>query len=266
MQEAQPRKGLSNIELENFALNANAQNMSKEMERILAENELLITEWSPIHLHEMLKTWFWKDDVHEISAANVWQQTCQQLYLPRLKDDIVFQSTLNKGSDNKDYFGFAHGKKDDEYNSFSFGKSTSPPLETLLLIEPSVASEYQNKLDNIVQSEKRTANTKIEQIYVGSGSTESVTEKKIELERSETVEEKIRKRFYASIELDSLVAKKQFSDLVDEVILQFTSKIGVKVKISLEIEAESASGFDESLQRAVKENCNVMKFKNAEFE
>ncbi len=38
------------------------------------------------------------------------------------------------------------------------------------------------------------------------------------------------------------------------------------MKISLEIEAESATGFDDSLQRAVKENCNVMKFKNAEFE
>jgi hypothetical protein len=63
-----------------------------------------------------------------------------------------------------------------------------------------------------------------------------------------------------------LTAKKQFADLVDEVILQFTSKAGVKVKISLEIEAESELGFDDGMQRAVKENCNVMKFKNAEFE
>jgi predicted AAA+ superfamily ATPase len=262
MQEAQPGKGLSNIQWENFALNANAQNMSKEMERILAENELLITEWSPIHLHEILKTWFWKEDVHEISAANVWQQTCQQLYLPRLKDDIVFQSTLNKGSGNKDYFGFAHGKKDDEYNSFSFGKATSPPLETLLLIEPSVASVYQNKLD-VIESEKE-ASKKTEKTNVDVDSTKTKENK--EEKGSETVEPTTRKNFYASVELDPLTPKKQFSDLVDEVILQFTQKSGVKVKISLEIEAESAAGFDDSLQRAVKENCSVMKFKNAEFE
>ena len=60
--------------------------------------------------------------------------------------------------------------------------------------------------------------------------------------------------------------KKQFADLVDEVVQQFTIQPGVKVKIAIEIQAESPSGFDESLQRVVKENCNVLRFKNAEFE
>jgi hypothetical protein len=30
--------------------------------------------------------------------------------------------------------------------------------------------------------------------------------------------------------------------------------------------SEAAAGFDDGLQRAVKENCNVLRFKNAEFE
>ena len=76
----------------------------------------------------------------------------------------------------------------------------------------------------------------------------------------------VKKQFYGSIELDAIQAKKQFSDLVDEVILQFTSRPGVKVKIAIEIQADSTTGFDDGLQRAVKENCNVLKFKNAEFE
>jgi hypothetical protein len=37
-------------------------------------------------------------------------------------------------------------------------------------------------------------------------------------------------------------------------------------RASIEIQAESHLGFDDSLQRAVKENCKVLKFKNAEFE
>jgi hypothetical protein len=32
------------------------------------------------------------------------------------------------------------------------------------------------------------------------------------------------------------------------------------------MQAESDAGFDDGLQRAVKENCNVLRFKNAEFE
>jgi hypothetical protein len=31
-------------------------------------------------------------------------------------------------------------------------------------------------------------------------------------------------------------------------------------------QAESDTGFDDGLQRAVKENCKVLRFKNAEFE
>lgn len=75
-----------------------------------------------------------------------------------------------------------------------------------------------------------------------------------------------KKRFYGSIDLDPILAKKQFADLVDEVVLQFTSRPGVKLKIAIEIHADSATGFDDGLQRAVKENCNVLRFKNAEFE
>ena len=38
------------------------------------------------------------------------------------------------------------------------------------------------------------------------------------------------------------------------------------VKIAVEIQAENEAGFDDNLQRAVKENCKVLKFKSAEFE
>lgn len=53
---------------------------------------------------------------------------------------------------------------------------------------------------------------------------------------------------------------------VEEVVLQFTAKPGLKVRIAIEIQAETGTGFDDNLQRAVKENCKVLKFKSAEFE
>src|SRR5207249_495002 len=76
----------------------------------------------------------------------------------------------------------------------------------------------------------------------------------------------VKRQFYGKIDLDPIMAKRQFADLVDEVVLQFTSRPGVHVKIAIEIQAESSTGFDEGLQRAVKENCNVLHFQNAEFE
>jgi hypothetical protein len=50
------------------------------------------------------------------------------------------------------------------------------------------------------------------------------------------------------------------------VVQQFTAKLGVEVKISVEIEVWSKEGFDEALQRTIKENCNMLRFGSAEFE
>jgi hypothetical protein len=58
----------------------------------------------------------------------------------------------------------------------------------------------------------------------------------------------------------------EFATIVEEVIQQFTTKLGVDVTISVEISARGTDGFDEALQRSVKENCNVLRFNNAEFE
>ena len=40
----------------------------------------------------------------------------------------------------------------------------------------------------------------------------------------------------------------------------------MNVKISVEIEVETSTGMDESLQRTVKENAVTLKFKHADFE
>ena len=53
---------------------------------------------------------------------------------------------------------------------------------------------------------------------------------------------------------------------VDEVVEQFTATLGVEVSISVEIQAKSKDGFDEALQRTIKENCNVLRFSSSEFE
>ena len=78
---------------------------------------------------------------------------------------------------------------------------------------------------------------------------------------------KARKRnFYGIANLDPIRAKVDFAQIVDEVIQHFTARPDAKVSISIEIRAESGAGFDDSVQRAVKENCKVLRFKNSEFE
>ena len=274
MQEARPGKGLSAIQWEHFQVNPGAPNLSQEIERVLKENELLITEWAPIHLAAVLNNWFWKDDAKEANALNVWQQSCQQLYLPRLKDDRVFHHTLAVGAESRDFFALAQGKEDGRYVGFVYGQRTVPILDTaLLLIEPATATAYQEAL----RAAEEASRTKTVNGGGGAATTTSPTSSgtsRIEESATRgystgnaTAGQAVKKQFYGSIDLDPFQAKKQFADLVDEVVQQFTMRTGVKVRIAIEIQAEAASdGFDDGLQRAVKENCNVLKFRTAEFE
>lgn len=270
VQEARPAAGLSEVMWEHFPLNAGAQNWSQEIERVLKENELLITEWAPIHLAKVLRNWFWKDDVKEVNALNVWQQTCQQLYLPRLKDDIVFRTTLAAGAGNRDFFGLSQGKEEGNYLGFCFGRPTSPIMDgSLLLIEPAAAAQYEQALQAAQQ--KAVPPDQPDPVPVPNvpgrpwgGTKESPGSFTVDVPT--TTQQVARNQFYGSIDLDPILAKKQFADLVDEVVQQFTAKTGVKVRIAIEIQAESSVGFDDSLQRSVKENCSVLRFKSAEFE
>lgn len=73
-------------------------------------------------------------------------------------------------------------------------------------------------------------------------------------------------QFYGTVTLDPVKAKLDFATIIDEVVQQFTAKVGVEVDITVEIQAKSDDGSDESVQRTVRENCNVLRFDSSEFE
>lgn len=83
---------------------------------------------------------------------------------------------------------------------------------------------------------------------------------------TESVKAAKKRVFFGTVELDPVKAKLQFADVVDEVLMQFALRSGVKIKVSVEIQAESDLGFDDGIQRAVRENCAQLKFKNSGFE
>lgn len=271
VQEAINGKGLSEIQWEHFPLNPGAKVFIQEIERVLRENELLISEWAPIHLSSILKKWYWKEDVKAKNAREVWEDTCKYLYLPRLKDDQVFRSTLGAAAGSQDFFGFAQGKEEEKYLGFSFGKSTAPIFDgSLMLMEPQAALAYV-EAERIKEEEKKQREAGSTLIGTGDGSSETQKQKENGgggpiIEPRPPIRTVPKRRFFGTVHIDPYQAKKQLTDMTDEVVQLFTSRAGVKVKISVEIEAEYQEGFDEGVQRSVKENCNALKFKNFEFE
>jgi hypothetical protein len=263
MQEVTPSKGISEIKWEQFAINASSPSMATEILRVLKENEILITEWAPVHLARLLKDWFWKD-ASDVSAMDVWQKSCTYLYMPRLKNDEVFRSAIEAGSDSRDFFAVAQGKENDQYVGFTFGKRTGIFLDhSLLLIEPhaAIAFEAQKQATNIVLQPGTNSGSLVRETPFGNSGGLGPA-----MPAVPPLVPDNKTHFYGSIELDPVRAKVQFNDLVDEVINHFMTKPGVRVKINIDVEAQADEGFDDSLQRVIKENCSVLKFKAAEFE
>jgi hypothetical protein len=272
-QTAAQGRGPSEVEWEPFSINPGTANLTQEIERVLKENELLITEWAPYHLANMLKAWFWKDDVKAVDAQDVWQKSCCYLYLPRLRDSTVFAQSLSVGLDSTDFYGVAQGKEGDRYLGFVFGKPALVTMEACLIIEPSAAEAYVAK----IRQEQEEAERARKLAQGGSDSQPPASgdynerpspqdKGQDESGPAEEIKKALVTQFYVSTDLDPVKAKMQFAVLVDEVVQQFTSKLGVDVKISVEIQASCKAGFEDGLQRAVKENCNVLKTNQPEFE
>jgi hypothetical protein len=74
------------------------------------------------------------------------------------------------------------------------------------------------------------------------------------------------KRFHGSVALDPLHMGIDAAKINEEVVQHFTGQYGTKVKITLEIEAESPAGVADSVRRTVQENARTLKFTSADFE
>jgi len=286
LQEAKPGKGIGELQWDHFQINPAVINRVEEIERVLKENELLITEWAPIHLAKMLQAWFWKDDTATAGALDVWQKTCCYLYLPRLRDSDTIRSTIAAGLSSRDFFGIAYGVDEGRYQGFHFAENTIPILdESLLLIDPKAAASFAVRLlDEAAEREAKAkgkaavaANGAREAISSSGGDSSGATSKVDEFSGTSSTASTAgsgpggasapakKRMFFGSVELNPNQAKLQFSDVAEEVLM-LLNRPGVKLRIAVEIEAESPNGFEEGVQRAVRENCDQLRFKNRAFE
>lgn len=249
-------RGKPELTWEAVSVSPAAQNLVSEIENTLREEEWLISEWSPIHLRNTLQQWYLKDGVTEVGALKVWQDSCHYLYMPRLVSDVVFKDAIIAGLPSEDYFGYASGKEDERYLGFAFGGGSMLVLDdSSLLVDRDCAAAYkeENPPPSPGGRPDETPGANPQSAPPGAPPA------------PQPDSPRPTNHFFGSVNLDPVRAKMDFATIVDEVVQQFTSDVSNKVSISIEIQASSTKGFDESCQRSVKENCNVLRFANAEF-
>lgn len=260
-QEGSPGK-IGNIRWEKFPLSSNAPHFTQEIERVLKENELVIWEWSPVHLKEILKAWFWKPEVPDAPALDVWQKMANYLYFPRLLNDQVYRNAIEKGADSPDFFGLAEGKENERYLGFRFNRLGVVILDpSLLLIDPDVSLRFEEDR----RKKEEGAHSKSGE-GVATGSTRPFPGGAGGGPPSSLSPEVQKKHFFATVDIDPRAPQGAMRAIFEEVLKHFNERPEVTLTIKLDIQASTLKRFDEEFQRTIKENCNVLKFRNAEFD
>ena len=77
---------------------------------------------------------------------------------------------------------------------------------------------------------------------------------------------KSKKRYYASTELDPLRFTSQAGQIGENIVAHLQAHKDAKVKITVDIQADSDSGFNDDLVRTVLENSNALNINQHGFE
>lgn len=251
--------------IESFPLNTSGSALGGEIERVCVDNELVITTWSPIHLRTKLKEIYWKADKPSIGAMTFWEDSLRYLYLSRLKNRSVLEQAIIKGAASRDFFGTAYGQHAGKFDGFKLGDANVQLDDTLLLIEPEIAKQYEaaqiappelppvsDNGDDIIYPPDMPKPPIIHDPKGGTGHSP------VPPTKAHT--------FIGTVEVNAATAKVRLVQIVEEIISVLASDAQASVIVSVEINADFPAGVSDQIKRAVSENANNLSFKNKTWE
>lgn len=245
--------------VEFFPLNTSGAGLGPEIERVCLDNELVIATWSPIHLRTKLKEIYWKADRPALKAVDFWEDTLRYLYLPRLKDRGVLAQAIIKGAGTHDFFGTAYGEHEGIFDGFKLGDANVQFDDTLLLIEPGVASAYTAAHPPVLPP-GATPPAPISPGSVPPGP------KPPDLTPPTPPSAPKSKAFYGSADIPPATAKMRLVQIAEEIISVLAADPNADVKVTLEITANFPNGVSDQAKRAVTENASTLGFRNKTWE
>lgn len=267
--------------VEAFPLNTGGTALGNELERVCVDNEWVISAWSPIHLRAKLQELYWKVERPAAGALAFWEDTLRYLYLPRLKTRSVLEQAIVKGTASRDFFGTAYGQHDGTFDGFKLGDPNIQLDDTLLLIEPQTAQQYESA-QLAAQQAAQAAQAAAAQAAAddaGSADGAGITYPLPESQRLPSFETrggtslppmpagapKVH-TFIGTAQISAAAAKMRLVQIAEEIISQLASDPQASVRISLEIQADFPAGVSDQIKRAVSENATSLGFKNKTWE
>lgn len=245
--------------VEAFALTTTGGTVGGEIERVCVDNELVITTWSPIHLRTKLSELYWNEGQGAARAATFFEDTLRYLYMPRFKSRDVLAQAIRAGAGSRDFFGTAYGASGGKFDGFQIGNSNVVFDDTLLLIEPETAKNYE-------EANRPTPGPAQPAPQQPGGVPASGPQPTPGLPMTVPPGGSRPHAFHATAEIPTATAKMRLVQLADEIIAVLCSDPNATVRLVMEVSAEFPTGASDNVKRAVSENAKSLGLKSADWE
>ncbi len=238
--------------------NGNGDSIVTRASRRMRGSEHLIIKWSPVLLRMELDRWFWNDQDH-VSVKKVWDALSAYCYLPRLRDQAVFVEAIQDGIASGDYFGYATSiSADGRYEGLKCGT----PAAAIYVDAASVFVKADVARAQIANERPEPEVLELEPSAVpGARPISDISGSSEEPRRP-----RLPRRFFGTVEIDPDRAGRDMGKVTEEVLQHLTTLPRGKVKVRVEIEAETPEGVSEDMQRVITENCQTLRFESHGFE
>lgn len=241
------------------------ESLASKVSKKLTTQEAIYTVLGAPRLKMELDRYLWNDKNH-VGLKELVEQFATYLYLPRL----INQTVLQQGIENElagtvcEFFGYAASWDEAQvkYLNLQTGGLSGRIMfdGASVLVKPDIAAKQ-------IEATKTAPHTT-------AGDEDSVTTPAGPTPKwaatvqpgCDTPKETKQKKFYGTVELPPSGAGLKFSEIMQEVVQHFSKDPQNKVKIRVDIEAESSEGFDEATVRTARENANTLNFDQANFE
>jgi hypothetical protein len=194
-----------------------------------------------------------------------------------LASENVLTDAIQTGVNFSEYFAFASGFDGSRYIDLKFNQYIGMVEKSGYLVKTNVAIKQIDEEEAKRRADAEARSGGIPDIPVGTvggyqpfvyGSPTDGNDGSgmVREDHESTQKTPKNKRFFMSAELDTTRINRDVQRYVEEIIQHLTSVDGAMVKVSLEVEAESATGFSQQTVRTISENCQTMRVRDSGFE
>ena len=187
-----------------------------------------------------------------LPVAEIVDWVATFVYLPKLRDRVVLETAIRDALAKLDpKFAYAEGfdEGSGEYAGLLWQKTPIGPIpQTALLVRPEVALAQ-------LRPARPTPQPVVGPTSPGDGAGP------IPPIAPEPTSNQQPRRFYGSVEVDMVRPVKAFEAILSAVVAELQRSKGPKVRLTLEIEADTEEGFSDADIGVVRDNARQLKFK-----